>query len=278
MEFDSDDEISDFSGQDFSDADEEPDNQPQHAKDAGQKGFRHLEELRSTLGLDQYKDKSEMKREKRRRQKEKRRQNKLAEAASDSGPSKRIETLATKLNATAAKIVPEVIVYQDPRKRPKAASKNSDTSQKSRKLKDDNDTTLTMKQARFDVFKFGIRGLDKEGQHEARVALALRLGAKPEKKKCLPYDQFKEQARARKEELAKEKELAKITGMQKVSARPLSAKKKSKADAKSSEKTDGKKKKKKRTNEGVPLKMGKFDGGTLRLSKKDLSSLKSTKK
>ena len=39
-----------------------------------------------------------------------------------------------------------------------------------------------MKQARFDVFKFGIGGLDKDVQHEAKVALALKLGAKHKKK------------------------------------------------------------------------------------------------
>ena len=59
---------------------------------------------------------------------------------------------------------------------------------------EDNDNTVvpdttsmegitTMKEARFDVFKFGVKGFDKEGQLSAREALAIRLGAKPAKQK-----------------------------------------------------------------------------------------------
>lgn len=42
---------------------------------------------------------------------------------------------------------------------------------------------ITMKEARFQVFKFGVGGMDKKSKEEANTALAVRLGAKPEKNK-----------------------------------------------------------------------------------------------
>jgi hypothetical protein len=37
---------------------------------------------------------------------------------------------------------------------------------------------VTLKEARFDVFKFGIKGLNKDEQQNAKVQLAIKLGAK----------------------------------------------------------------------------------------------------
>ena len=37
---------------------------------------------------------------------------------------------------------------------------------------------FSMKKARYDVYKFGIKGLDKEGQESAKMQLAIKLGAK----------------------------------------------------------------------------------------------------
>ena len=34
-----------------------------------------------------------------------------------------------------------------------------------------------MKKARYDVYKFGIKGLDKEEQENAKIQLAIKLGA-----------------------------------------------------------------------------------------------------
>jgi hypothetical protein len=36
---------------------------------------------------------------------------------------------------------------------------------------------MTLKQAKFDVFKFGIKGFDKEEQENAKMQLAVKLGA-----------------------------------------------------------------------------------------------------
>ena len=36
---------------------------------------------------------------------------------------------------------------------------------------------MSLKQAKFDVFKFGIKGFDKEAQKNAKMQLAMKLGA-----------------------------------------------------------------------------------------------------
>jgi len=230
------------------------------------KGQKHLEELKSSLGLTEFQNKADLKREKRRRQKA-RRKLKKAEIKNDA----QIQTKATKLKA--AKIVPEVVTYLDPKKRPKK-EKNEGFETPKNNTENSDDSEITMKQARFDVFKFGIRGLDKDGQQEARVALALRLGAKPDKKSCLPYAQYKEKIKQEKSDLQTRKEMEKLTGMRKASTRPVSTKKSKKG--KNEEQNPAKKKKK--HNEATPLKFGKFDGGTVRLSKKELSNISGKKK
>ena len=168
-----------------------------------------------------------------------------------------------------------ILFITDPAKRKKESKKNEilNKSNKNIQPEDQNNVDqdeISMKQARFDVFKFGIRGLDKDGQHEARVALALKLGAKPEKKKCKPYAEYKMEVKSRKDEIQKQKELDRMTGMKKVSARPLSTKK---SNAKNSKDSNAKKTKSKQ-NEKTPLKMGKFDGGTLRISQKEVAKLR----
>merc|ERR1712088_725729 len=152
-------------------------------------------ELKPSLGLTEFQNKADLKREKRRRQKARRKLKKL-----EKNKDSQIQTKATKLKEKAAKIVPEVVTYNDPKKRPKK-EKNEGLKPPKNDTENSDDSEITMKQARFDVFKFGIRGLDKDGQQEARVALALRLGAKPDKKSCLPYAQYKEKIKQEKSDL-----------------------------------------------------------------------------
>ena len=251
-----------FTESEYSDDEEIPSVQ---TKTSVPKPNRHLAELKSKLGLAEFKDKAAAKREKRKRQKANR---KLKRLESSENGVNIIKTKGTQSNPKAAKIVPEVVTYLDPRKRTK---QSKDNVKQNLKNSEEETQEVTMKQARFDVFKFGVKGFDKEGQHEARVALALKLGAKPEKKKCLPYVELKEKRKIEKEEKLRELELAKMTGMRKVSTRPSSTKNK-----KSSKENDAKKptKKKKRGTEATPLKLGKFDGGTLKLSQKDLMKMK----
>ncbi len=241
------------------------------------KGLKHLLALKSSLGLAELNDKATLKREKRRRQKERKRLKKIElKGQGDNSDIKKITTLATKHSSKAAKIQPEVVVYSDPKKRNKTSNSgnNANSKIKAKRPERSGDTNdeVTMKQARFDVFKFGIKALDREGQHEARVALAIRLGAKPEKNKCIPYAELKEQRKTRKEETKRQREMDRVTGNLKVSARPMSVQ--SKKSSKQAKGLPQKDKKKSKQNEKIPLKLGKFDGGTLRLSKKDLSKVK----
>merc|ERR1712113_735046 len=119
---------------------------------------------------------------------------------------------------------------------------------------------MTMDKARFDVFKFGVSGLEKSAKADAQTALAIRLGAKPAKEKCIPYAELKEKRLKEKEEKLMQLEERKnaMAGVQK----------KAKGPAEKSKGVNGKSKKKK-TASG--MKMGSFDGGMLKLSSKELS-------
>ena len=47
--------------------------------------------------------------------------------------------------------------------------------------KDENDEkndVISLKQAKFDVFKYGIKGFEKERQEDAQIQMAIKLGAK----------------------------------------------------------------------------------------------------
>ena len=135
-----------------------------------------------------------------------------------------------------------------------------------------------MKEARFDVFKFGVSGMDRDSKMEVRVAQAIRLGAKPPKKDCVPYQEFKAKQRKEKEEEQKRLDIERFSGVKARSNRPMSLK------AKNSKDSAGKKKgkSKKSTSGGgstdaAPGKVGKFDGGMLKLSAKDIAKIKKNK-
>lgn len=51
---------------------------------------------------------------------------------------------------------------------------------------------ISLKEARFEVFKFGLQALSKKDRMEAKAALAIKLGAIPSKKQpFLPYAELK---------------------------------------------------------------------------------------
>lgn len=243
---------------------------------------KHLLELKETLGLESFKQQVNAKAAKRRRQKERKRLKKIMQAGNNQNvKSDFVETLASKMGK-ANDIIPEVVTFKDPRKRSvnKVSDKsNTNESDKSiEKIKDIDE--ISMKEARWDVYKFGTRGLDKKGQHDARVALAISLGAKPEKNKCMPYEQYKEQQRIEKENNKKELEMKKVAGLLKASKRSHKSLKKagtSQSQIKSSKSQNTKShKKSKRSSDsgGIQTKVGKFDGGMLKLSKKDIERIK----
>ncbi|GFY48438.1 uncharacterized protein TNIN_194161 [Trichonephila inaurata madagascariensis] len=59
---------------------------------------------------------------------------------------------------------------------------------------------FNIKRARYEVMKFGISGFDKERQKQDKIALAIRLGAKPPKKEYTNYKVLMEQKKKQKEE------------------------------------------------------------------------------
>ncbi|KRT78912.1 hypothetical protein AMK59_7454, partial [Oryctes borbonicus] len=67
---------------------------------------------------------------------------------------------------------------------------------------------INMKRARFEIIKFGMSGFNKQKKVEAKVQLAIKLGAKPPKQKYKNYkDVLKEK---RKERIKEEKRKLKL--------------------------------------------------------------------
>lgn len=89
-----------------------------------------------------------------------------------------------------------VVVFQDPTKRkakgpPRFKEQEEETTVN--KVKQ-----IDFRKAKYDVIKFGIKGLEKPAQEEAKVALAVQLGAKPPKNKYVNYKELIEERKRRK--------------------------------------------------------------------------------
>lgn len=80
---------------------------------------------------------------------------------------------------------------------------------------DDDDDGLDMKRVRHEVFNFGISGYNFQDQQKAKIALAVKLGAKPPKNQ---YKNYKELQTELKDAKAKAKEEAYIRTVGKNSA------------------------------------------------------------
>jgi len=247
------------------------------------KGFgeRHLLELKSSLGLDSFAEKKAQKSAKRKRQKERR---KLAkeQAASSLTTSKVIETAATRKDQSLAQ-QPEVVEYKDPRKSRKKTEAVQESQPNASSANDPDKQEVSMREARFDVFKFGVKGFDKEGQMSAREALAVRLGAKPAKNKGMPYKEYKakmREERAKEAEAKQEKKHQLMTSARStVSINPM--KRKGQQNSAKKDNKLGKNSKKRKSGGGgkggLQPQMGRFDGGMLKLSAKEIAAMKSKK-
>ncbi|XP_058823847.1 uncharacterized protein C1orf131 [Topomyia yanbarensis] len=75
----------------------------------------------------------------------------------------------------------------------------SDAYQRKRKPREDH-RTFDISRARKEVINFGISGFDKETKHTAKVALAIKLGAKPPKNTYRNYKEIIEERKREKEE------------------------------------------------------------------------------
>merc|ERR1739838_1054274 len=167
-----------------------------------------------------------------------------------------IETLASK---EAKCDSAEIIKFVDHKKRKKDGSGVEASVQPLVTRNTDGKKEISMKQARFDVFKFGVSGLDKKSREEANTALAVRLGAKPAKNRSVEYKQLKEERALEKEEL----ELRKLEQEESVKGVRKASKKNGN---KSTNKTKAKKSNSKSSGD---FRVGSFDGGMLKLSSKD---------
>lgn len=203
---------------------------------------KHFDELKDKLNLDAFQQRREKKARARNRKKLKLKQN------SNNGL---IQTLAS----SKRNVTPEVVTFTSHR-----SSKNStkdNNSEQDITTADDArpGKTVSMDQARFDVFKFGLNALSKKEQVDAKIALAIKLGAAPPKKECVPLSVLKQRRKAAK---AEEEETAQQNEM-KMLRKPVSK-----------DKAGGAKKKKKAVQSKKGMKMGTFKDGILRLSASDL--------
>ena len=224
-------------------------------------GKKHLEDIKDMLGLESY----QMKLEKKRR---KRKAAKARKAGTNTSLTGAVQTAASRSLGLTTPL--EVVTFVDHKKRSKSAGAAVAPvlSEKQTTPRGGKEVTMkqaTMKQARFEVFKFGVSGMDKKSQEEANTALALRLGAKPQKNKGVDYKQLKEDRIKEKEEkkVKEEEHRNSLQGVRKSNKSGMTAKKSANKSKK------GKK---------GEFKVGAFDGGMLKLSQKDISSIKSKKK
>uniref|UniRef100_A0A0K8RKX1 Uncharacterized protein n=1 Tax=Ixodes ricinus TaxID=34613 RepID=A0A0K8RKX1_IXORI len=98
-----------------------------------------------------------------------------------------------------------VIVFNDPTKRkvrkvPRFGSQDEDSESPQ-------PVELNFRKAKFDVIKFGIKGLEKPKQVEAKIALAVQLGAKPPKNKYVNYKQLIQERKQQKDIAKEQKEV-----------------------------------------------------------------------
>ncbi|XP_055638238.1 uncharacterized protein C1orf131 homolog [Toxorhynchites rutilus septentrionalis] len=75
----------------------------------------------------------------------------------------------------------------------------SDARKRKRKVKED-PRKFDISTARKEIINFGISGFDKETKHQAKIALAIKLGAKPPKKGYRNYKEILEERKREKEE------------------------------------------------------------------------------
>lgn len=223
------------------------------------KGMRHLKEMKSVLGLDAMKEKAERKRERKKRAKERK---KLRNSVSASV----VQTMASKLKGSIS--APEIVTFSGSRRKRKDGGNTNEKNNKSkqRKTESSSSSEVTMKNARFDVFKFGVSGFAKENKADAELRHLLSLGAKPKKGKCLDYREFKEIRKKEKEEEKSRKEMQRISGI-KIGRKGNSTNSKAKSSNKRNKKSAS------GSSSGGGM-MGKFDGGMLKLSAKDLAKIR----
>eukprot|EP00088_Acartia_fossae_P061285 TRINITY_DN7361_c1_g1_i1.p1 TRINITY_DN7361_c1_g1~~TRINITY_DN7361_c1_g1_i1.p1 ORF type:complete len:216 (+),score=60.61 TRINITY_DN7361_c1_g1_i1:48-695(+) len=212
---------------------------------------KHVEELKDCLGLNEFASKKAAKARKRRNKKlKKQTQNRI------------VHTLASASKSQDKDSVAELVKFSSHKSKKKQELVDEQSE-------DENQDILSVDQMRHEIFKFGLNALGLQERNEAKVALAIKLGAKPPKNPCIPLQELKEKRQKEKEELKRRQE-----------------ENDSKLINKPGNQNPGKKKganksgpsKKKRDKGGMKPKMGNFDGGMLKISSHELKKMKSKKK
>lgn len=124
-----------------------------------------------------------------------------------------VPTRAMRLQKPEAASEFKAVVFEAHKSKQKSGVRRTNDSNKSKSKNEDD--ALDMKRVRHEVFNFGISGYNFQDQQKAKIALAVKLGAKPPKNK---YQNYKELQEAKKQAKEKEKEEAYIRTVGKNSA------------------------------------------------------------
>ncbi|CAL1536574.1 unnamed protein product [Lymnaea stagnalis] len=106
----------------------------------------------------------------------------------------------------------EVVVFENPQKRKKKIASEQEKS--------DNKSTsqppgFNQKQAKYDIRKLGIYGMDKKNKDKAMVDLLVELGAKPPKNRCYHITEYQKMMKVKKQEEEAMAELERKAGIKK---------------------------------------------------------------
>lgn len=108
-----------------------------------------------------------------------------------------IPTRASRLKAAPADF--KAVVFETHKAKPRKASSAAGPA-----AKKSDDNKLDMKKVRHEVFNFGISGYGFEDQQKAKVALAVKLGAKPPKGAYKNYKELIDERKQAKSKAAEE--------------------------------------------------------------------------
>lgn len=97
----------------------------------------------------------------------------------------------------------KAVVYETHKSKKRTAAKATTTMLGTNNGKDDDDV-FDMRKARYEVFNFGISGYDFKDQQKAKIALAVKLGAKPPKNAYTNYKDLQLERKDAKEKAAEE--------------------------------------------------------------------------
>uniref|UniRef100_A0A6M2DD17 Uncharacterized protein n=1 Tax=Xenopsylla cheopis TaxID=163159 RepID=A0A6M2DD17_XENCH len=129
---------------------------------------------------------------------------KKQKASANSDPTAPVPTKSSRLKSTSTF---NVTVFESQKEK---SSKN--VLKNSQKVLDDipERKEIDMKRARFEIMKFGISGFDSKKKEEAKVQLAIKLGAKPAKNKYKNYKELIADKKKQQAALDKEKKLQQL--------------------------------------------------------------------